>query len=110
MGLNLEEFNKMLNSLMKVCSYFEDALPNYEIEPVEPLTIHNNIVMACYMRYFKPSCYCKRLVPYSFGPGVDPNRHLAVLVENEFIHMENNSVQYLWKKVDRDESVKYVLS
>jgi hypothetical protein len=47
--LNLEEFNKTLDGLMKVCSYFEDALPNYEMEPIEPLTIHNNITMACYM-------------------------------------------------------------
>jgi hypothetical protein len=49
MGLYLEKFNETLDGLMKVHSYFEDALPNYEIEPVEPLTIHNNIVMACYM-------------------------------------------------------------
>jgi hypothetical protein len=99
-GLNQEEFNKMLNGLMKVCSYFEDALPNYGIEPIEPLTIHNNIVMACYIQYFKPSCYCKTPVPYPFGPGVDPNGHLVVLTGNGFIHMENNSVQYLRKKVD----------
>jgi hypothetical protein len=48
MGLNLEEFNKTLDGLMKR-SYFKDALPNYKIEPVETLTIHNNIAMACYM-------------------------------------------------------------
>jgi hypothetical protein len=90
----------MLDSLMKVCSYFGDALPNYKIEPVEPLTICNNIAMACYMQYFEPSCYCKTLVPYPFGPGVDPNGYLAVLAGNGFIHMENNSVQYLQKKVD----------
>jgi hypothetical protein len=95
---------------MKVCSYFKDALPNYKIEPVEPLTIHNSIAMACYMQYFEPSHYCKTLVPYPFGPGVNLNGHLAVLVGNRFIHMENNSVQYLRKKVDQNESVKYVLS
>jgi hypothetical protein len=85
---------------MKVHSYFEDALLNYKIEPIKPLTIHNNITMAWYMQYFEPSRYCKTLVPYPFGPGVDPNGHLAVLAGNGFIHMENNSVQYLWKKVD----------
>ena len=42
MGLNLEEFNKTLDGLSKVHSYFEDLLTDYEIEPVEPLTIHNN--------------------------------------------------------------------
>jgi hypothetical protein len=99
MGLNLEEFNKMLDGLMKVRSYFEDALPNYKIKPIEPLTIRN-ITIACYMQYFRPSCYCKTPVPYPFGPGVDPNGNLAVLAGNVFIHMENNSVQYSWKKVD----------
>ena len=49
MGLNLEEFHKVLDGLSKVHSYFEDLLTDSEIEPVEPLTIPDNIMMACYM-------------------------------------------------------------
>ena len=48
-GLNLEQFHKMLDGLSKVHSYFEDLLTDYKIEPVEPLTIYDNVTMACYM-------------------------------------------------------------
>ena len=108
MGLNLEEFHKMLDGLSKAHSYFEDLLTDYEIEPVEPLTIHDNITMACYMWYSQASHYCNTAVPYPFGPGVDPNGNLESLAKNVYIHMEENFVQYLQKEVDEDKSVKYV--
>ena len=50
------------------------------------------------------------MVPYPFGPGVNPNGNLESLAENAYIHMEDNSIQYLQKQVDEDKSVKYVLS
>ena len=85
----------MLDSLSKVHSYFKDLLTNYKIEPVEPLTICDNITMACYMQYFQGSHYCNTAVPYPFGPGVNPNGNLESLAKNVYIHMEENSIQYL---------------
>ena len=67
-------------------------------------------MMACYMQYSQASHYCNTAVPYPFGLGLNPNGNLESLAENAYIHMEDNSVQYLQKQVDEDESVKYVLS
>lgn len=107
-GLNLEEFNRTIDGLRKIHKYFEDKLPKFKIEPIHPLTNRSNVALACYTRYFKESRYCRTTVACPFGPGVDPNGDLDRLAHDNFIHTEDNSVQYLKKQVDVDGSVKYV--
>jgi len=106
-GLNLEVFNTTLEGLGRVYRYFEDMLPKYEVEPLEPVTIHEHIAMACYTRYFLPYRSCKTAVRYPFGPEVDPDGVLERLGGNSFLHTEDNVVQYLGKRVDEEKYVKY---
>jgi hypothetical protein len=94
-GLNLEDFNKMLEGVGKVHKYFEDALPNSSLEPMVPLLIDDNLAIAGHTRYFLPAVDCRLSTPCTFGPGVDPNGDLEKLGGTSFVHMEHNVVQYL---------------
>ena len=83
--------------------FFEDTLSRFKMEPLEPVTIHENLTMPCYTRYFHPYRFCKSAAPYPFGPGVDPDRVLEQLGGAAYVHTEDNAVQYLGKKVDQEK-------
>ena len=97
-GLNLEDFNKMLEGVGKIHRYFEDALPNRSLGPMEPLLIHDNLALAAYTRYFLPAIDCRSSTPCTFGPGVDPDGDLVKLGGTSYVHTEHNVVQYLGRR------------
>ena len=103
-GLNLIDFNKTLEGIGKIHQLFEYALPNNTLEPMVTLLIDDNLAMACHTRYFTPARFCKSSIPYSFGPGIDPNEDLAKLAGTSYVHTEENVVQYLAEKSQEGES------
>ena len=107
-GLNLEQFNTAIEGLGRVHRYFEDLLPNYKLEPLQPLTINGILALACCTRYFIACRHCKSADSCPFELGVDPNGDLQWLAGNSYIHTEDNAVQYLGKKNSEKNLVKYV--
>lgn len=99
-GLNTDVFNKTLEGLEKIHRFFEDSLPNEELQPMIPLSIEDNAAMACHTRYFHSTRYCRQAIAYPFGSGVDPNGDLERLQGTSYVHTEDNAVQYLEKKID----------
>lgn len=108
-GLNIEDFNKVLDGLGKVHSFFEDSLPNKCLQPMVPLIIEENVAMACHTRYFHPTRYSSSTPAHPFGPGVDPDGDLERLQGTSYIHTEDNAVQYLGKKFDIEGGTRYSL-
>ena len=102
-GLNIEDFNKLLESIERVHRYFGDCLPNNCLQPIAPLLIDDNIAMACYTRYFNPIRHGKTTASYPFGQGVDPNGELMQLGGSSYIHTEDNAIQYLEKKIENEK-------
>ena len=103
-GLNIEEFNKILDGLGKIHGFFGDSLPNKRLQPISPLVIEDNVAVACHTRYFSSARYCRSATAHPFGPGVDPNGELEKLQGTSFIHTEDNAVQYMGKKFNGGET------
>ncbi|KAF8798316.1 hypothetical protein BYT27DRAFT_7123499, partial [Phlegmacium glaucopus] len=107
-GIGLEEFNQILQGFGRVHNFFEDVLPVDKLERLELFSINGNLALACHTRYFQARCYCRSAVPQPFGPGVDPNGDLEQIGRDLFIHTEDNVVQYLARKNDTGQSLKYI--
>lgn len=102
-GLGLEEFNKTLEGLSKVHTYFEDILQTKKFDPLDSFSVGENVSLSCYTRYFQARRYCRSAVKQPFGPGVDPNGDLYTLGGDSFVHTEENVVQYLGIKVNAEQ-------
>lgn len=103
-GLNVEDFNKILEGLGRIHRHFEDSLPNDNFQPVAPLIIDDNITMACHTRYFNAIRHCRSAVAYPLGADVDPNGELEHLRGTSHIHTEDNAVQYLGKRIEEEKT------
>ncbi|KAF8811605.1 hypothetical protein BYT27DRAFT_7089134 [Phlegmacium glaucopus] len=106
-GIGLEEFSKVLSGLARVHQYFEDLLPANKLERLEPFSINGNLALACHTRYFQSRRHCRSADPHPFGPGVDPNDDLKQIGGDLYIHTEDNVVQYLARKIETGQSLKY---
>lgn len=99
-GLNINDFNKIIEGIAKIHSFFEDSLPNESLQPMIPLVMEENVAMACHTRYFHATRFYKSAIPHPLGSGVDPNGDLQLLQGDSYVHTEDNVVQYLEKKFD----------
>jgi len=101
-GLGIEEFNSTLTGLARVHKYFKDVLPADKLERLDPFSLHGYLALACHTRYFHARHLCQSAVAIPFGPGVDPLGVLERIAGDLYVHTEDNVVQYLGKKTDRE--------
>ena len=101
-GLNLDLFDDALEGLARVHRFFEDSLPPNSIESFQLPTIEGSSVLASHTRYFTPRRNSLSLILENFGPGVDPNGVLEYLKGSNFVHTEDNVVQYLGEKESKN--------
>jgi hypothetical protein len=100
----LDLFNETLEGLARVHRFFEDSLPVNSLESFQLPTMEGFSVLASHTRYLTSRRNSISPILQSFGPGVDPNGDLEFLKGNNFVHTEDNFVQYLGENKKDNET------
>jgi hypothetical protein len=103
-GLNLEFFNDTLEGLARVHRFFQDSLPFDALEPFQIPTTDGFSILTSHTRYFTPRRNCCSPIIRTFGPNIDPNGDLESLKGHNYVHTEDNIVQYLYEKKTSNET------
>jgi hypothetical protein len=103
-GLNLEFFDSTLEGLARVHRFFQDSLPIDTLEPFQIPTTEGFSVLSSHTRYLSPRRnFCSPIIR-TFGPNIDPNGDLESLKGHNYVHTEDNIVQYLGEKNNNNET------
>lgn len=103
-GFDSESFAKTLAGLARVRRLFEDSLPINKLDSLQLVSMDGIPALSCHTRYFTTRRDCSSTILQNFGPHVDPNGDLEKLKGEDFVHTEDNIVQYLGKKEENEET------
>lgn len=94
-GLGTKTFGEGVDNIAKAYMRFVTHFPEGRLKHWQPTTFYPHVAIDAHSRYFTE----RRLAPQepniTFGPLVDPKGLLASIQGSEFIHGQDNYVEYL---------------
>jgi len=94
-GLSSSKFNDALVSTRAIEDMFRQMIPTGTMDDWAPSSFQGHMTIDISNRYFTPAHHASQddeQVPFSVT--VDPDRILSMAMGNEFIHTEDNEVEY----------------
>ncbi|KAF8326445.1 hypothetical protein F5887DRAFT_1084538 [Amanita rubescens] len=107
-GFGTERFEKCIKTIGKIQSIFERHIPEDKLQ--ESTIIGNcdeHLGLHFTNRYFTNKHHEPYAQQIPFTSDIDPSGILAGLVNNNFIHCEQNEVKYYNRQMDIKDAIKY---
>ncbi|KIM41070.1 hypothetical protein M413DRAFT_72538, partial [Hebeloma cylindrosporum] len=101
-GLGLEYFNDIIQKIEQVYIMFSDVLPAKSMIPWQPAIFWNLLALDVHARYFTHKSLIKGQNTKAFEPFVDPNNVLLQMQEDEYIHHDDNIVEYFGRHISQE--------
>ena len=90
-GLSLPKFN---DAIMSMHAIFQQQAATGSMEAWIPTSFQGHPSIDVSNRYFTPSQHALQERHISFSPAIDPDNVLAEAMGEEFVHTEDNEVEY----------------
>jgi len=105
-GLGLDAFEKGVGFMEKIFIEFFNRVPEGQLAIWQPNITKDGTIIDTYAKYFTQQRGMFKSAGVAFASKVDPEGVLQGLCDNEFVHTEDNSVQYLTHSYEHGGSVK----
>jgi len=93
-GLSLPKFNDAIVSMRAIEDIFQQQAADRNIEAWVPSAFQGHPSIDVSNRYFTPRQHALQAPHISFSPAIDPDNILAEAMGEEFVHTEDNEVEY----------------
>ena len=93
-GLSLSKFNDAIMSIRAIEDIFRRQVVDRNIEMWVPSAFQGHQSIDVGNRYFTPSQHALQDRHISFSPAIDPDNILSEAMGEEFVHTEDNDVEY----------------
>lgn len=94
-GLGSKSFDSGMDNIVKAYMRFINHFPEDKVEHWQPSTLYPYAAIDVSSRYFTERKVAPQEENIPFGPMVDPNGVLAGLQGSEYIHGQDNYVEYM---------------
>lgn len=94
-GLGTKLFDSGVDNIAKAYMWFINHFPEDAVEHWQPSALYPHSAIDVSSRYFTEKKVAPHEVNIPFGPMVNPNGILARLQGGEYIHGQDNYVEYL---------------
>jgi len=93
-GLSLPKFNDAVMSMKAIEDIFRQQALDRNMEVWVPSVFQGHPSIDVSNRYFTPRQHALQELHISFSPAVDPDNLLSEAMGEEFVHTEDNEVEY----------------
>lgn len=97
-GLGIPSFENALDNIEKIQVAFITSIGGDEVEPLQPGNFQGHLAIDAHNRYFTKRWFALGQESHAFDPMTDPYGVLASLQNSEYVHIEDNHVDYLGPK------------
>lgn len=97
-GLGIPSFDKALENIERIQIAFLTSMGGDEVEPLQPGSFQGHLAIDAHNRYYTKKRFAPGQELHAFHPMTDPYGVLASLQNFEFVHIEDNHVDYLGPK------------
>ena len=96
----------MISNIYDIQHVFERSLPHNALEEWVPSFYENFEALDMANRYFTDRCDVNGDTPISFGSEIDPHNILSNALSHEFVHLQENKVEYYEAQQGPDDVLK----
>jgi hypothetical protein len=93
-GLSSPKFNDAVLSIRSIEDIFQRQAGDRKMEAWVPSAFQGHPSIDVGNRYFTPSQHALQDRQISFSPAIDPDNILSEAMGDEFVHTEDNEVEY----------------
>jgi hypothetical protein len=93
-GLSSPKFNDVVTSINAIQDIFQQQAVNGNMEAWVPSAFQGHLSIDVGNRYFSPRQHALQERHISFSPTIDPDNILAEAMGEDFVHTEDNEVEY----------------
>ena len=93
-GLGAESFNTLVERMDEIHMMFLNHLPSGTLNESTPSYYRDEVVITSHNRYFTAARWVPNQPRIEFNHKVDPDGHLKSLSNEEFVHIDDNEVEY----------------
>jgi hypothetical protein len=93
-GLSSPIFDEAISSVYEIQDMFRRIAANGTIEEWAPSYFQEHVSIDAGNRYFTPRKYALQDQQVDFGASVDPHNILSEAMGDQFVHVEENHVEY----------------
>jgi hypothetical protein len=93
-GLGATKFSTMIENIYNIQHVFERTLPHNTVEDWVPSYYETFEVLDMGNRYFTDWRDINGDTPIDFGTEIDPDNILTNVLSHEFVHLQENKVEY----------------
>jgi hypothetical protein len=93
-GLSLSKFNDAIMSIRAIEDIFRRQVVDRNMEMWVPSAFQGHQSIDVGNQYFTPSQHALQDCHISFSPAIDPDNILSEAMGEEFVHTEDNDVEY----------------
>ena len=93
-GLSSPKFDENVASIYEIQDMFRRTAINGTMENWAPSLFQEHISIDVGNRYFTARKYALQDQPIAFSPSVDPHNVLSEAMGDQFVHVEENHVEY----------------
>lgn len=93
-GLSLPKFNDAVMSINAIQDIFQQKAGNGNMEAWVPSAFQGHLSIDVGNWYFTPRQHALQERHISFSPAIDPDNILAEALGEDFVHTEDNEVEY----------------
>ena len=106
-GLDTNSFRQVINAIRDVFVLMTLNTPPAQTIKWTPTDYLEYKAFECHCRYFTAVHLAKNETAVQFHPRVDPEGSLADMVDDKFIHIADNVVEYFTTQVEDERFVGY---
>lgn len=108
MGMGGKLFDTSIDGVYNITEFLGRQIEGDSLKAWQPLQIGDSFAIEASNRYFSWKGSNGIQQPVSFSDMVNPNKVLAGLAGTEYIHTQENEVDYMTCKITEDRKNKYV--
>jgi hypothetical protein len=105
-GLGATKFSTLIENIYDIQHVFERSLPHNSMEEWVPGYYETFEALDMGNRYFTDRRDINGDTPISFGTEIDPHNILTNALSNEFVHLQENKVEYYEAQQGTDNALR----